>query len=164
LLKQYGIYGAIMVGFFLYGASLAIYRLYFHPLAGFPGPKIAAATRWYEFYYDVIQRGKYVYKIEEMHQKYGKAHFHYIENIPLYGHIEQIKTDWRCFIISGPVIRINPHEIVVNDPEFYNNVYVAGNTRRTAIWPRYRTGIGFDGTLPWAFALALTLKRPMFLT
>ncbi|KAJ5808865.1 cytochrome P450 [Penicillium riverlandense] len=116
LLKQYGIYGAIAVGFVLYGASLAIYRLYFHPLARFPGPKIAAATRWYEFYYDVIKRGKYVYKIEEMHRKYG------------------------------PIIRINPHEIVINDPEFYNSVYVAGNTRRTAIWPRYRTGIGFDGS------------------
>lgn len=72
LLKEYGIYGAIAVGFVLYFASLVIYRLYFHPLAGFPGPKIAAATRWYEFYYDVIKRGKYVYKIEEMHKKYGR--------------------------------------------------------------------------------------------
>lgn len=48
-----------------------IYRLYFHPLAKFPGPKLAALTLWYETYYDVWQRGKYVYKIEEMHKKYG---------------------------------------------------------------------------------------------
>ena len=55
----------------IYGLSLVIYRLYFDPLAGFPGPKIAAATAWYEFYHDVIRRGQYIYKIEEMHKKYG---------------------------------------------------------------------------------------------
>jgi hypothetical protein len=56
----------------VYGIVLAVYRLYFSPLAGFPGPKIAAATWWYGFYYDVWVRGQYLYKIEEMHKKYGK--------------------------------------------------------------------------------------------
>ncbi|KAF9894659.1 hypothetical protein FE257_006547 [Aspergillus nanangensis] len=116
LLKQFGIYGAIATAFALYGISLVIYRLYFHPLAGFPGPSIAAATGWYEFYYDVVKSGQYIYKIEEMHKKYG------------------------------PIIRINPYEIVINDPDFYNDVYVAGNTRQTNIWPRYRTGMGYDGS------------------
>jgi hypothetical protein len=95
LLKEYGIYGAIAVGFALYGASLAIYRLYFHPLAGFPGPKIAAATRWYEFYYDVIKRGKYVYKIEEMHRKYGKVPLfllRYQDYISVREHIRQTQN------------------------------------------------------------------------
>ncbi|KAL4941896.1 cytochrome P450 [Aspergillus oleicola] len=49
---------------------MAIYRLYFHPLAGLPGPKVAAATGWYEFYYDVVKSGTCVYKIEDMHKKY----------------------------------------------------------------------------------------------
>lgn len=57
----------------VYGLALAIYRLTFHPLAKFPGPKIAAATGWYEFYYDVIKRGQYVFEIEKMHQVYGKS-------------------------------------------------------------------------------------------
>ncbi|KAL3434209.1 cytochrome P450 [Aspergillus tetrazonus] len=62
-----------------YCASLIIYRLYFHPLAGYLGPKLAATTRWCEFYYDVIRQGKYVYKVDQMHDEYG------------------------------PIVRINPH-------------------------------------------------------
>lgn len=84
LLKQYGLYGAVAGSLILYTASLAIYRLYFHPLAGFPGPRIAAVSRWYEFYHDVVKRGNYVYKIEEMHQKYGKVQFLLRGHILLY--------------------------------------------------------------------------------
>lgn len=47
-------------------------RLYFHSLAHIPGPKLAALTWWYEFYFDVIQPGQYVFKIQELHKQYGK--------------------------------------------------------------------------------------------
>lgn len=50
----------------------AIRRLFFHPLAHIPGPRLAALTWWYEFYFDVIQEGKYVFKIQELHKQYGK--------------------------------------------------------------------------------------------
>lgn len=49
-----------------------IYRLHFHPLAKFPGPKLAAATLWYEFFYDCILFGQYTFKIGRMHEKYGR--------------------------------------------------------------------------------------------
>jgi hypothetical protein len=49
----------------------ALRRLYFHPLAGIPGPKLAALTWWYEFYFDGIQQGHYVFKIQELHKQYG---------------------------------------------------------------------------------------------
>lgn len=49
-----------------------IYRLYFSPLAKFPGPKLAAATRWYEFYYDVVLRNRFSWQIQKLHDRYGK--------------------------------------------------------------------------------------------
>jgi hypothetical protein len=58
--------------FFLYVTSLYLYRLFFHPLARYPGPKLAAATNWYEFYYDVIQEGGFTHQIQELHKQYGK--------------------------------------------------------------------------------------------
>ncbi|KAK8133243.1 hypothetical protein PG999_001416 [Apiospora kogelbergensis] len=71
-----------------------IYRLYFHPLAKFPGPKIAAATHLYEVAWDYFGKGAYLYEIERMHLKYG------------------------------PIIRVNPSEISINDHDYYSTVYV----------------------------------------
>src|SRR5437762_12789508 len=49
----------------------AIYRLYFSSIATFPGPTFTALTLWYEFYYDVITGGKFIWQIKRMHEKYG---------------------------------------------------------------------------------------------
>jgi hypothetical protein len=57
----------------VYLVTLAIYRLTLHPLARFPGPKLAAISRYYEAYYDVVQNGQYTFKIKEMHEKYGRT-------------------------------------------------------------------------------------------
>jgi len=95
-------------GLLVYYASLAIYRLYFSPLAKFPGPKLAALTLWFEFYYDVVKRGEYTWKIAEMHKQYG----------------ELPPRDARCSFryqmltkIIGPIVRISPHELHIDDPE-----------------------------------------------
>lgn len=50
-----------------------VYRFYFHPLAKFPGPKLAIATYWYERYYDVIRGGQFTFKLRELHKKYGSV-------------------------------------------------------------------------------------------
>ncbi|KAJ5591481.1 uncharacterized protein N7459_001850 [Penicillium hispanicum] len=71
----------------------AVRRLFFHPLASIPGPRLAALTWWYEFYFDAIQPGQYIFKIQELHKQYG------------------------------PIVRINPDEIHVNDVGFLDTVY-----------------------------------------
>jgi hypothetical protein len=48
-------------------------RIYCHPLSAFPGPRLAALTRWYGFYYDVIQQGAFLRHKTALHDIYGKS-------------------------------------------------------------------------------------------
>ncbi|KAI0401638.1 trichodiene oxygenase [Xylaria palmicola] len=84
--------GALLVSA-MYLAGILLYRLTMHPLARFPGPRLAAISRWYEGYYDVIRDGQYTFKIEQLHKKYG------------------------------PIIRISPSELHISDPAFLNTLY-----------------------------------------
>ena len=63
---------AVLVTISVYGLYEVIYRLYLSPVAKFPGSKLAALTFWYEFYYDVIKRGTYMWEVERMHEIYGE--------------------------------------------------------------------------------------------
>ena len=56
----------------LYLVGLAVYRLYLSPIARFPGPKLAALSRWYEFYYDCVLPGQFTFHIQELHKQYGQ--------------------------------------------------------------------------------------------
>ncbi|OJJ63817.1 hypothetical protein ASPSYDRAFT_38478 [Aspergillus sydowii CBS 593.65] len=100
----------------IYNIVLIIYRLYFSPLSKFPGSKFAAATGWYEFYFDYWKSGKYIFEIERMHQVYG------------------------------PIIRVNPDELSIHDPDFYNEIYVTESKRRTNHYDVFCKGIDFDGS------------------
>ncbi|KAL9609721.1 MAG: hypothetical protein Q9167_005529 [Letrouitia subvulpina] len=86
--------------FFTWFIGLGAYRVYFSPLAKFPGPRLAALTTWYQGYYDVFCRGQYVWRIKEMHARYG------------------------------PIVRINPHEIHINDPEFIDEIFAGPSKPR----------------------------------
>lgn len=63
----------VLTAFIAVGICLVVWRLYFHPLSGFPGPKLAAATYWYTTYYEVWKDGSMVEHIGELHQKYGTS-------------------------------------------------------------------------------------------
>ena len=47
-----------------------VYRLTLHPLAKFPGPRLAAVTSLYNAYYDVLQPGL-IKNLPALHKKYG---------------------------------------------------------------------------------------------
>lgn len=71
-LKAFFMLQCVVVLAIVYMIYAVVYRLYFHPLARFPGPKLASITYWYEFYYDIIRRGQYTFKLRELHEKYGQ--------------------------------------------------------------------------------------------
>ncbi|KAJ5246741.1 hypothetical protein N7468_001724 [Penicillium chermesinum] len=89
-----------LVLFLGWRAYLIVHRLYWHPLASFPGPKLPAATFLYEFYYDVIKGGMYIWEIERMHERYG------------------------------PIVRINPRELHIKDSHYYDEIYAGGSQKR----------------------------------
>lgn len=102
--------------FALYTIYIAIYRLYLSPLACIPGPRLAALTQWYEFYYEIILHGQYTFKIIELHKQYG------------------------------PIIRINPWEVHIADPDFHKELLpTSGSGRRRHRTPFFTKQFGADG-------------------
>ncbi|KAK2766809.1 hypothetical protein FQN54_006123 [Arachnomyces sp. PD_36] len=89
-----------LVAWIAYLVTGGIYRLYFHPLANFPGPKIAALTGWYECYHDLFRHGMLIWKLQELHDQYG------------------------------PIIRINPYELHIRDSEYYDELYAPAAKRK----------------------------------
>ena len=67
----------VVVGLVTLQAAYTIYavisRIFLSPLRRIPGPKLAALTSWYEFYFDAIEPGKFVWKIRDLHSEYGLA-------------------------------------------------------------------------------------------
>jgi hypothetical protein len=97
--------------FIVYQLVLALYCLTLHPLAHIPGPRIAAITYFYEFYYDFILGGQYTFKIARLHSKYG------------------------------PILRISPCEVHINDPDFYDQIYT-GTSEPREKWDRVMARMG----------------------
>jgi len=62
---------SLPVVFILYFSYVTVYRLYLSPIAHFPGPRLAAWTYWYEFWYDVVAEPEYTFKIGRLHKEYG---------------------------------------------------------------------------------------------
>ncbi|RAO64210.1 uncharacterized protein BHQ10_000222 [Talaromyces amestolkiae] len=117
-----GVVATVIVFAAVGSAALAIYRLCFSPLAlaRVPGPKIAAITAWYEFYWDCVQQGRYLFKIEQMHQKYG------------------------------PIVRINPWEVHIQDPSYWDTIYTNNKIDKDAWFYRaFGDNRGTVGTGPW---------------
>ncbi|MCJ1396150.1 hypothetical protein MMC18_009039 [Xylographa bjoerkii] len=95
----------------LYVIGLLLYRLVLSPIAKFPGSKIAATTGWYETYLDVFKGGQFTFQIEQWHKQYG------------------------------PIIRINPWEIHIANPEFHEILYSTKSRYNKIEALKYRFGL-----------------------
>ena len=62
----------LIAAIFIHGTLLVLYRLFFSPIAAFPGPRLAAATEWYEFYFYIVKNGQFGNAVEKWHEKYGE--------------------------------------------------------------------------------------------
>ncbi|KAJ5295943.1 hypothetical protein N7508_010764 [Penicillium antarcticum] len=87
-------------GYSAYLVALGIYRVYISPLAKYPGPKLAGLTTLYQAYYDIYLGGKFFKKLEQLHEVYG------------------------------PIVRVNPHEIHINDPDFIEVLFTGATQKR----------------------------------
>ncbi|EEA20930.1 hypothetical protein TMatcc_000933 [Talaromyces marneffei ATCC 18224] len=83
----------------LYIVALVVYRLKFHHAAHIPGPILAKVTFLYEWYYDLYLGGQYAFKLKELHKIYG------------------------------PIIRISPETVHIDDPDYFEVVHNQKNGR-----------------------------------
>ena len=139
LLDDFGLLGiqAVLVSCLAWVITGAAYRLIFSPIAKFPGPKLAALTSWYEFYYDYFQRGRFTWKIKELHTQYGQSPLGraILLFIPITSECKALTRRANL----GPVIRINPRELSIDDPDFLLDKIFDSRFPMTYI--------GFDGDL-----------------
>jgi cytochrome P450 len=107
----------------------AIYRLFLSPLAAIPGPKLAALSRWYECYYDIVQPARYTFKIQELHSRYG------------------------------PIVRISPNEVSFSDPEAVSLVFAPGAGQRRDKSTLFTSGLGVSSSMGGAIGHDLHRRR-----
>ncbi|KAI9701472.1 MAG: hypothetical protein M1836_001527 [Candelina mexicana] len=62
--------GGVVALTLVYRILVIIYRLLLSPLAKFPGPKLAAATSWYEAFFDLRSKN-FPDVVSDLHDKYG---------------------------------------------------------------------------------------------
>ncbi len=97
----------------LYSISLLIYRLYLHPLAKFPGPKLAAATGWYETYHDLKNPGgQFMYRLHKLHKTYGRIKVRML-------YLRRLRE------VLGPIVRLSPDEVHISDTAWVDTLLVS---------------------------------------
>ncbi|KAF4226117.1 hypothetical protein CNMCM6805_005163 [Aspergillus fumigatiaffinis] len=62
-----------VAGFAIHVVSYIIYNLFWHPLASFPGPFVAAVTPLYKAYIDLVAKSSLVHTLEKLHSQYGST-------------------------------------------------------------------------------------------
>ena len=80
--------------------------------------KVLTRTHRYEFYYDVILRGQYTFHLRTLHAQYG------------------------------PIVRINPYELHISDPAYYDTLYASSASgEKRDKWGWYTKQFGTAGAM-----------------
>ncbi|OAL36555.1 hypothetical protein AYO20_04171 [Fonsecaea nubica] len=74
----------------------AVHRITLHPLAKFPGPKLAGMTSLYQAWYDLRPSTSYIKHFPALHERYG------------------------------PIVRITPNQLHIFDMAAYNEIFKPG--------------------------------------
>ncbi|WEW56407.1 hypothetical protein PRK78_001850 [Emydomyces testavorans] len=75
----------------------AVRAFYWHPLARFPGPRVAALTRLYKAYVECVAQGSFVHVLEKYHERFGD------------------------------IVRVGPNELHFSNPATYLEIYNPAN-------------------------------------
>ncbi|KAJ4992818.1 hypothetical protein SVAN01_01522 [Stagonosporopsis vannaccii] len=76
-----------------YAVYAVIYNVYFHPLAEFPGPRLAATTTYWKAYVECVANRSFCHELVSLHAQYGD------------------------------VVRVGPNELHFANPKAYNDIY-----------------------------------------
>lgn len=60
-----------VLGWVIYKVCKGIYNVTFHPLARFPGPKVAGVTEWWKTWIEVVRGESMVHVLVKLHKQYG---------------------------------------------------------------------------------------------
>lgn len=61
---------ATLVAYIVY---TVIYNLYFHALAKFPGPRLAATSTHWKTYVECVASRSFCHELVDLHARYGKS-------------------------------------------------------------------------------------------
>ena len=98
----------LILGALVYQSLRIVYRLTLHPLAKFPGPKLAAITDLYPMFYDLPMHSSYLKKLPELHDQYGTLRV-----------FPKFKL-WSLTRAKGPIVRAWPNGLHIRDLDAFN--------------------------------------------
>ncbi|KAF4616048.1 hypothetical protein D9613_011342 [Agrocybe pediades] len=103
----------------LFLVARIFYRIWWHPLSHIPGPTLAACSKLYRAYYDIIRDGEWSAHLHRLHAEYG------------------------------PVVRVGPNELHFSNPDAYNDIYGLANsfTKEPALYRSFGTSGSVFGQL-----------------
>jgi len=94
---------AVLSTIFVVSLAVAGYRLVLHPLAGVPGPKLAAVSTLSEIYYDLVRKGQLPWPLKRLYGRYGR-----------YLVIYRLGTPPARGAREGPITHNGPNEVHIS--------------------------------------------------